>query len=504
VIAKISQQTDLRITVIHKSGQVLDDSYLEKSQIASMENHETRPEVRQAIFGADGHSIRFSKTAKMEMIYFAKMLDQGLVLRIAYPAKYITDIKREFSKQSFSIFLLLFLVTGGIAVYLGRKIAIPVQRMNFIAENLEAGKEQIHFPQFYDPTMQKIAGLIYRIYNAMILKQEQLKQEQEKLNHTFSILEEGIILLDMDHEILHFNPRAEEFLGMNLENKKNLLKDFDDFEMVNFFHDILNAEDSQTWNKKEYKAKQFDVNLRVLPTEKLIVFLDVSDASKYEHFKSELIGNISHELRTPLAMIMGYSETILSDREMPEKVKRRFLTKIHNNSKRINHIIDDLLILHKLENTEFKFTIEEPANITEIIEDLNDRYGDDASCNLHFQSEFNTLNILDTHINSVLTNLIENAIKYSGGNNIHASIVEADGRVLLSVEDEGPVIPLQERERVFERFYTVSRSRNKSKSGTGLGLPIVKHIAQLYHGNVTITDGEKGGNKFSVYMVEKQ
>jgi two-component system phosphate regulon sensor histidine kinase PhoR len=503
LIAKISQKTQLRVTIITNEGIVLDDSYLKFNQVAGLESHKTMPEVDHAIFGKDGYSIRYSKITGMEMIFYAKRMDKNLILRIAYPVTYTAHVGAEFSKHSFSIFLLLFLVTGWIAAYLGQKISIPVHNLNYIVESIEEGKNQQSFPRFNNPTMQKIAGLIYRIYNAMLAKHEELKMEQEKLAHTFKILEEGILLIDLEYKIKHFNQKAEEFLGIPLAVGKNLSTDYSDFEVVNFFSDILHSKTSRTWDKQEYKSKIFDIHLKVLPTEKLIALTEITDLHKYDCYKSELIENISHELRTPLATIQVCAETIVDDAEIDEKRKKDFLIKILDHSKRINLIIDDLLILHKLEYTGFRFTITEGADIQKIINDLRTRFLEKYNKQLHFQSDVDSAQILDTHVDSVLSNLIENAFKYSVGTEVSVKIKKQESTLLITVEDQGPAIPLQERKRIFERFYTVSQSRNKNGSGTGLGLPIVKHITRLYHGKVFVTENKRGGNLFKVELLEK-
>jgi two-component system phosphate regulon sensor histidine kinase PhoR len=327
--------------------------------------------------------------------------------------------------------------------------------------------------------------------------------EQEKLAHTFKILEEGILLIDLEYKIKHFNQKAEEFLGIPLAVGKNLSTDYSDFEVVNFFSDILHSKTSRTWDKQEYKSKIFDIHLKVLPTEKLIALTEITDLHKYDCYKSELIENISHELRTPLATIQVCAETIVDDAEIDEKRKKDFLIKILDHSKRINLIIDDLLILHKLEYTGFRFTITEGADIQKIINDLRTRFLEKYNKQLHFQSDVDSAQILDTHVDSVLSNLIENAFKYSVGTEVSVKIKKQESTLLITVEDQGPAIPLQERKRIFERFYTVSQSRNKNGSGTGLGLPIVKHITRLYHGKVFVTENKRGGNLFKVELLEK-
>jgi two-component system phosphate regulon sensor histidine kinase PhoR len=112
------------------------------------------------------------------------------------------------------------------------------------------------------------------------------------------------------------------------------------------------------------------------------------------------------------------------------------------------------------------------------------------------------VNVLEHHFHSLISNLLDNAFKYSKGGNIYLEI-NKNSKISIKVEDEGPVIPFEEQGRIFERFYTVSKSRNKYKSGSGLGLSIVKHIAEVYNGTVKLYPNDKGGNTFEVVIYEK-
>lgn len=503
LIRNISDQTKLRITFISLDGVVEDDSYLKRDEIQTIENHSDRPEIREAIFGEEGHSFRYSRTTKMEMIYFARKLDQETVLRIAYPATYINVMRENFTTQNLSVFIFWFAITAIVAFFLARKISIPVQKLDLIAQQIEVGKSKIHFPEFSDKTMAKIAGMIYRIYNSMIQEQIQLQQEQEKLNHIFSILEEGIILVDNDDNIIHFNSKAVKYLDFPLKTVQNMVRDINDPDIISFFKDILAVEKSEIWKSKPLKNKIFEVNVTVHQNEKLIVFFNVTEERKYEQYKSELVENISHELKTPLSMILGYAETILNDPDMPPNMSNRFLQKIFNSSRRINGIINDLLELHKLESAGRKIIPEQSVQVDEVVQDLKSRYSDEQSKTIHFKVNTDAVFIHYEHLFSILANLTENAIKYSNGENIYIDISKNPNNIRILVDDEGPLIPEDDQERIFERFYTISRSRNETRSGSGLGLPIVKHISQLYNGNVSVSIGKYAGNRFTVLLKEQ-
>lgn len=520
LIHEIFENTKLRITFIEKSGIVLDDGYIDFAKVSEMENHRKRPEIIQAFNSEEGHSSRYSFTTNMEMLYFAKRVSENLVMRIAYPKIHVMEVKETFSNQVSWIFLGLFFITAIITVLLARRISVPLQKLDYIAESLEAGKSNVTFPTFYDNTMMKVSDLIQRIYQAMLSKQQILQEEYEKRNYIYGILDEGIILLNEENEILYLNENAQKYLKIDLAEGMNLLKDIDDFEVIDFFTDILSNKDNNVWKEKELKSRLFDLNLRIgfstqnksigdakgfagdenKAREKLLIFYDITEKVKYQKYKSKLVGNISHELRTPLSMIMGYAETILNEPKMAEKTRNRFLEKIFNNSKRINGIIADVLELHKLESMGFDFRTRENTSIKEVVLDLKAQYGKITEKKINFECRVEDVNVNFEHLFSILSNLIGNAIKYSTGQTIDVEIQSQNKEVILSVEDEGPIISGEDQHRIFERFYTASTSRNKAYSGTGLGLPIVKHIAQLYDGDIKLEKGTKSGNRFVVTL----
>ncbi|ADU67293.1 GHKL domain-containing protein [Desulfurispirillum indicum] len=501
----MARTTSLRITLIHTDGSVTYDSHVAAAQMEQIANHSQRPEVLDALELGESYFTRISTTIHKEMVYYAKPLEDGRILRISYPTTYITRLEQDARERSLIFLLMLLAATALVSAYLARKISLPIQRLSYIAEAVESGRSSIHFPHFRDPTMAKISHLIARIYHAMIAKQERLREEQEKLENIFGILEEGIILVDRDNTILHSNPKSQEFLGVEFHVGSNLLGDIQDFQVISFLREILESEENNLWDKRRFRDRVYEVNLRVLAKEKLIAFFDVTEEDKYERYKTELVGNISHELRTPITMIMGYAETLLSDPDLPTERRERFLRIIYKSSHSLSALIEDVLQLNRLEQTGQEFAIDEPLLMEDVILTLRERFATITSKVIHYDVP-GGMQVWCTyeHVLSILSNLIDNAMKYSSGSTIHVRVHQKPPHLVLEVEDEGPAIPAKERERIFERFYTVSQSRNRAKSGTGVGLSIVKHIVHAYGGRVDISESRQHGNIFTVRLVEKR
>jgi two-component system phosphate regulon sensor histidine kinase PhoR len=196
---------------------------------------------------------------------------------------------------------------------------------------------------------------------------------------------------------------------------------------------------------------------------------------------------------------MTTCEVINKDRDMNKDTLEKFLNTIYGNARRLNSLLDDLISLHRLETSE-----PEPAqaDLEEVVGDVKGLIESQGKT-LVWNADPGQVSINPTHITSVLVNLINNAIKYSVGREIDVAVRRKNNELEISVADQGPAIPVAERERVFERFYSLSASRNRDNSGSGLGLSIVKHIAKLYGGIAKIIDNNKSGNTFLVRLTEK-
>ncbi|MCB4204384.1 HAMP domain-containing histidine kinase [Deferribacterales bacterium Es71-Z0220] len=490
----------IRITIIDKnSGKVLLDNSVKYEEIKNLDNHLNRPEVKAALLKGVGSYQRYSNTINKSLIYYAKIIDDKVV-RIAYPFEFLTDFSKKFTLPFINFIIILTLAILIIALYLAKLISVPVQRLDYIANHIEKGEKEIHFPEFKDKTMSRISSLIYKIYHIMLNKQKELADSEQRLNFILSIMNESILLLNNKNELLHINESGVKMFNIKTLNK-NLLNLSSDMDTINFFSKIGNLPENNIVVEK-YKNLFTEVYVKIIENYKLIVIKDISEKISYETFKTELVGNISHELKTPIAMILGYAETIAENSDLDRPTLSKFSKKIYDSSIRLNNLIDDILKVHKLETIGENFAVSEPVNLTIFKHDISEYYADSGKdIELNFDNE--SVYIEYEHLQSLLKNLLDNAIKYSTGNKVIAEISKLDRKILIKVSDFGPIIPESEKERIFERFYTGSKSRNKANAGTGLGLSIVKHITELYHGKIKVDKNKFLGNTFEITLYEK-
>jgi two-component system, OmpR family, phosphate regulon sensor histidine kinase PhoR len=220
----------------------------------------------------------------------------------------------------------------------------------------------------------------------------------------------------------------------------------------------------------------------------ILVFHDLTRLKRLERTREEFVANVSHELRTPLSLIKGYVETLLDGARDNPEVAERFLRIIERNAQRLDLLIQDLLTISALESGRVTLNLQ-PVALRELADkvfvDLK-RRADTKDARLVNQLPELSVTGDEDRLEQVLANLVDNAIKYgrAGGTVIVGGRTADDGKAEVFVQDDGPGIPPESLERVFERFYRIDKARSREQGGTGLGLSIVKHIVQSHGGTV--------------------
>jgi len=217
--------------------------------------------------------------------------------------------------------------------------------------------------------------------------------------------------------------------------------------------------------------------------------------------RQEFVANVSHELRTPLSLIKGATETLIDGAKTDPIALERLLTIIDRHANRLTLLIDDLLLLAKLDSGRVALNLQpSPLRVAtqEVIDDLMPR-AEPRGMQLKNQIAAGLLAQADPdRLRQVLSNLIDNAIKYGrqGGSVTITGKALSEHLVEVCIQDDGPGIPADARARVFERFYRVDKARSREQGGTGLGLAIVKHVVQAHGGDVRVESEPGHGAAF--------
>lgn len=225
------------------------------------------------------------------------------------------------------------------------------------------------------------------------------------------------------------------------------------------------------------------------------------ESKETELLRREFVANVTHELKTPLTSISGFIETLQAGAAEDPEIRHKFIDIIAIETARLKRLIEDLLVLSDIENRRdsdgYEFDIKTAVeNTVEALKPISEAKNVDVILNLE---EDLSINGSIDRFRQMMVNLIENAVKYSDeGGRIWVTAIKDQGKITVSVRDEGIGIAPEHHERLFERFYRVDKSRSKKAGGTGLGLSIVKHIAVLFGASLKVESEVGKGTEFFV------
>lgn len=342
----------------------------------------------------------------------------------------------------------------------------------------------------------------------------QIQTQQEAL---FNSMIEGLLLLDEAGRIQLANRAFNELFGITVDVRgKTVLEVLRQHELNEIVakvaaqkqvlgYELKLAGLTERWLQIN-AAAVFDADGKQRGT--IVVFHDLTRLKQLERTREEFVANVSHELRTPLSLIKGYVETLLDGAKDNPEVETKFLQTIQRNSERLQFLIEDLLTISELESGRITMNLQSVRLhplVDRVLEDFKTQ-AESRRVVLTNQVPELTARVDSERLQQVLGNLIGNAIKY-GRSDGHVGVTGrmANGSIIeLCVQDDGPGIPAESLERVFERFYRVDKARSREQGGTGLGLSIVKHIVQSHGGKVWAKSDPGKGAAFYFTLPAKQ
>lgn len=498
-----------RITVIAQDGTVIADTQASGQQ----ENHLSRPEIKEALQGNFGSEIRYSQTTNKSMIYVAKQMPDGVVIRNSMPLDNATMIVN----QTLPIIIIVFIALVVIAILVSGKIVGNVLKpfsqlhdsiQGYIEGKQEALKIESPYPEFEDIT-QAFARISDRL-NRYI---EKVKLESKKTEVIIDSLNEGLLIMDENANVLLINRAARDIFGApeTAENEN----------ILNYVRrpDVVSRLESSL---KKKKSKQFEVHDEIngrtyrfytsIVKEPafvagngygmLVLISDVTDIELSERVRRDFAANVSHELKTPLTSINGFAQLVANGMVKDDQSVKSYAKRISEEADRLMGLINDTLMLSELEQLSMDETMEtvdvaeETKGVLSLLEDSIEKK--ELTINISGDA---TVKANKNRIRELMMNLCGNAVKYNkAGGQIDVELSEKDDYVSIKVKDTGIGIPEDELSRIFERFYRAKNSGASTVSGTGLGLAIVKHIAALYDGMVTVKSTLGEGSEFTVKL----
>ncbi|EPF73441.1 MULTISPECIES: phosphate regulon sensor histidine kinase PhoR [Acinetobacter] len=423
-----------------------------------------------------------------------------------------------FAKQDLRL-LIFFLVIAGfiglgieqfwICIFIGFLAFFATQMRSLYLVNDWIANRPYDVP----PNLHGIWGaLLFNVYRSQ--RQERIVQAEmvgliDRAQSSLVALAEAVVLIDDNHQIEWWNPAAERLLGIQpLDRGRNILTILRQPAFIEYFHHIDQAPDGLKIKSTVLDEHYVQVKMTRFGGEsRLLVAHDMTRMHNLEQMRKDFVDNISHELRTPLTVLSGYIETFTDQEDMNPRWKRAF-EQMQSQTRRMNALVNDLLLLSRLENEKTiakNQIIDMPSLMNQLFDDAhayNIDYG--HTLNLDIDSHCDLIGS-DMELASAFSNLITNAIKYTPkGGTITIGWHDDGEHGYFSVQDTGIGIDPKHLPRLTERFYRVDSARSRQTGGTGLGLAIVKHVLMQHNAHLEVESKENSGSTFKAVFPKER
>ncbi|MDZ7373203.1 MAG: ATP-binding protein [candidate division KSB1 bacterium] len=505
-----------RITAILPDGVVIGDSDEDPRQ---MDNHADRPEVRAALQGRVGRSLRYSHTVKRDLAYVALPVfsDEQLVgvVRVAIPTRSLAEAVRPVRHRLLLVAAAVLAISAGVSLVTAKRISRPIERMREAAQRLAHGRWAGPLVPEGPTELQSLAESLNDMATQLAQRLHELSDHGRRLETILTGMAEGIIAVDADGKVILVNPSASRILGSPQGLAGKSLSEFCRDPNLNLLvREAIEQGGPVSGELTIPPGGQRVVSARAAPVRSrkgnvlgaVIVLQDITEVRRLEKMRRDFVANVAHELRTPITSILGYTETLLSGEVGDGETVSYFLRVIYRQAERLRAIVDDLLLLARLDAPESKRAIHlEATDVRRVVEEAIEvcqptAAGKGMRVDLECPAGLEVMANAPLLVQAVV-NLLDNAIKYSDpGKVVTVRAVREPGAVVIAVEDQGWGIPEEHLPRLFERFYRVDKSRSREMGGTGLGLAIVKHVAEVHGGRVTVRTKLGLGSTFSIYL----
>ena len=484
-----------RITLIKADGNVIFDS--EKK---SDENHLERSEIKDALQDGEGYSSRYSETTRTNTYYYAMKLSNGNILRVAKDADALNSVFTSILPYMILIFIMLLIMSLAIGFFLTKKIINPITKLS---ESVDDIGTDIDADDIY-PELSPFITEIIAQKREIRYQLGKVEREKTKVAAIIQNMSEGMILLDLDKNILLMNEATKRIFNVGDVTLKHdsllyISRDKDVNDCVDKALDGENSSLELMLNGRIYQMIANPVASQGEQIGVICLIIDITEKKEMESMRQEFTANVSHELKTPLTSISGYAEMIEAGIVKEEDIKN-FAGRIRKESARLLSLISDIILLSRLDNSQKAEAIrKETVNLLTIAQKCADDIAVQAERQgvvVRVSGEEYIMRGNITLLTELVQNLCDNAVRYNRDKDGKVDITVGNG--FIDVKDTGIGIPPEHRARIFERFYRVDKSRSKERGGTGLGLAIVKHICELYDAKIELKSSEGFGTEIKI------
>lgn len=471
-------------------------------------------EIQKALAGEEAQAVR-NDAQGVKRVYAAAPIvaPDGRVVGVVHvsaPYAWVFRQLQRIAPALLTAMLLGLLAAVVIGTGLSRRIMRPLEALARAAARLSSGDLTGRAP--VDETEE--LGRLGRTFNAMAGRLQEtieaISDERNRIEAIVSGMTDAVVATDRHDTIMLLNRAAEEMLRVRRAQAvgRGAAAVFGTRRLAAVLHEAtaygrITAEELPPGTMGDRVVEAHCAPTRNSAGEvtgAVAVLRDVTELRQTERLRRELTANVSHELRTPLTSIKGFSETLLDGAMRDEETGRRFLTIINTETDRLVKLVDDLLDLSLLESKRVTLDLK-PVDISDLVVHTVDKLrplAQTSQLTLVRSAPPGIVVFADAdRLEQVLTNLVDNALKYTpAGGRIEVQVAAVNGEVEVQVNDTGYGIRPEDLPRVFDRFYRADRSRTRGSGGTGLGLAIAKHIVEAHGGRISVNSRPNEGTTF--------
>lgn len=521
-VTAFGQAAGTRVTLIDPSGIVLADN---EHIPQTMENHAYRLEVREALTGGEGSSIRHSGTLNVDMLYVAvPVKHDGKVLgvvRLATPLYQVSAAQGRLRKIIVVSAVIALMVSLLLSLWLTHGLSAGIRELGKTARRFAAGdltaraRIEARDRLGRDPEITQLAATLNEVADRLTQSLRQMAAEKQRTDTLLEQVGEAILVTDQSGCIVLCNTEAERLL--NLTSKQaiglSLLDATQDVSLDTAVREALSGRPAVSIELRFQfpRRRTIEATVTALTSEDrskaqgtVVVLHDVTELRRLEAVRREFVANASHELQTPVTAIKALVEALMTGgRDDPETVER-FLLDIEQQADRMGSLVRDLLDLARIEARSSSTEVGE-ANVAEVIRSVVKQF-DAFARQQHITVEVDIPDDLCVHadwfaLNRIFSNLLDNALKYTEpGGRTELRAMSSDNQVIIRVRDTGIGILSDDLPRIFERFYRVDQARSREAGGTGLGLSIVRHLVEMLGGRIDVQSQFGTGSEFTVTL----
>lgn len=383
--------------------------------------------------------------------------------------------------------------------YLNLLVVIFAMIVLFIAE---AVAYNLYKERLASSKEQEIKRLEYR----MDKQQKQTTESISQFESLSEIIDSGLLFIDQDELITQVNSLFKDIFNITI----NLEESYDQLNIIKpLYKEISMAFIAEEKHHAQIIFNGFTYEVSVNPVFEdklfkgsLVVIRDITQLKTAETFQKQFTADVSHELKTPLSAIKGMAEILSRDEPIQIDEQKDFIKSIYDESLRLEAILNDLLIISKMDRLDYELKLKE-TSMKAIIEDAIQLLASNATLKgLSIEHTIQDCDLLIDPIkmSQVIINLIKNAVNYTDKGKVSINAYKEKKQYVIEVKDTGIGINKEEQEKVFKRFYRVDEARSRDSGGSGLGLSIIKNVVKKHHGTIELVSSLGKGSTFTIRL----